>query len=118
MADGRSEHPRSGLITQASALAADINESRSTMAKLLNGDAELARQFRLDGPDETGDGTVPARSGVAARAHCRSFLQAEVGHEPAYKLAEGADYARASRFALRAIVKIAQEVQSTSLKYD
>lgn len=97
---------------------AEVYESRSTMAKLLAGDAELARQFRLDGPDETGDGTVPVRSGVAARAHCRSFLQAEVGHEAAYKYGEGPEFLRACRFTLRAIVKIAQEVQSTSLKYD
>jgi hypothetical protein len=41
-----------------------------------------------------------------------------VGHEPAYKFAEGAEYARACRFTLRAIVKIAQDVQTTSLKYD
>lgn len=96
----------------------EINESRSTMAKLLNGEAELARQFRLGGPDETGDGTVPARSGLAARPHCKSFLQASVEHEPAYKHGEGPEFLRACRFTLRAIVKIAQEVQTTSLKYD
>lgn len=97
---------------------AEIQESRSTMAKLLNGEAELARQFRLEGPDETGDGTVPARSGFAARPHCKSFLQASVGHEPAYKHEDGPDFLRACRFTLRAIVKIAQDVQNTSLKYD
>lgn len=97
---------------------AEIHESRSTMAKMLNGEAELARQFRLEGPDETGDGTVPARSGFAARPHCKSFLQASVEHEPAYKHGEGPEYLRACRFTLRAIVKIAREVQTTSLKYD
>jgi hypothetical protein len=97
---------------------ADIHESRSTMAKLMNGSGELPRHFQLQGPDETGDGTVPARSGLAARSYCKSFLQAEVEHEPAYKHGDGAEFLRACHFTLRAIVKIAQDVQSTSLKYD
>lgn len=96
----------------------EINEGRSTMAKLLNGTGELARLFRLQGPDETGDGTVPARSGFAAQPHCQSFLQASVEHEPAYKFGDGPEFLRACRFTLRAVVKIAQQVQSTSLKYD
>ncbi|MFZ5583896.1 MAG: hypothetical protein ACOZCK_14675 [Pseudomonadota bacterium] len=39
-------------------------------------------------------------------------------HEPAYRHGEGADNLRACRFTLRAIVKIAQAAQQTSLRYD
>ena len=74
--------------------------------------------YVISEPDEAGDGTVPHRSGVVVRTACQSFLQVEVGHEPAYKHSIGADNLRACRFTLRAIVKIAQAVQKSSLKYD
>jgi hypothetical protein len=45
-------------------------------------------------------------------------LEVSVGHEPAYKHDEAADNLRACRFTLRAIVKVAQQVQQTSLKYE
>jgi hypothetical protein len=83
-----------------------------------NSSAELMRHFRIDGPDESGDGTVPLRSGVAVKKACTSLLQVNVGHEPAYKYADGADNLRACRFTVRAVVKIAQEVQQTAMKYD
>lgn len=51
-------------------------------------------------------------------AHCKSLLQVNVEHEPAYRHGEGADNLRACRFTLRAIVKIAQAVQQSSLRYD
>lgn len=76
------------------------------------------QRYNISEPDEPGDGTVPQRSGRAVRAECRSYAELRVGHEPAYKFAEGDENARACRFALRAIVKIAQDVQMTSLKYD
>jgi hypothetical protein len=76
------------------------------------------RRYYISEPDEDGDGTVPRRSGMAPKATCKSFLQVNVGHEPAYKYGEGLDNLRACRFTLRAIVKIAQNVQQTSLKYD
>jgi hypothetical protein len=79
---------------------------------------EMERTYYISEPDEDGDGTVPQRSGRAVRKACLSYAEVKVGHEPAYKFAEGAEYARACRFTLRAIVKIAQDVQTTSLKYD
>jgi hypothetical protein len=75
------------------------------------------RSYIISQPDEPGDGTVPHRSGIAAKNYCKSFLQVKVGHEPAYNLAKGADNLRACRFTLRAIVSIAQLVQKTTLKY-
>jgi hypothetical protein len=76
------------------------------------------RKFTISNPDEAGDGTVPLRSGIAPKNHCQSMAHVDVEHEPAYKHSEGDDNLRACRFTLRAIVKIAQGVQQTSLKYD
>lgn len=93
---------------------------RDVAAKLLGHGWQKAENqtYVISEPDEAGDGTVPHRSGVAVKTICKSFLQVQVGHEPAYKHDEGADNLRACRFTLRAIVKIAQAVQETSLKYD
>lgn len=79
---------------------------------------ETERTFTLAEPDELGDGTVPHRSGVAPQPFAKGFLQVRLGHEPAYKLSEGADNLRACRFTLRSIVKIAQGVVRTSLRYE
>jgi pimeloyl-ACP methyl ester carboxylesterase len=76
------------------------------------------RRFSISDPEEDGDGTVPRRSGIAPRAACVSVLQVNVGHEPAFKYTAGADNLRACRFTLRAIARIAQEVNKTELKYD
>jgi hypothetical protein len=76
------------------------------------------RVFEISNPDEAGDGTVPHRSGIAVQDHCRAFLQANVEHEPAFNMEKGEDNLRACRFTLRAIVKIAQAVQQTSLRYE
>ena len=95
-----------------------INEARTTRAPVLTGQGELTRDYMLQGPDETGDGTVPMRSGVQPKSHCKAMLQVQVGHEPAYNPTKGAENVRACMFTLRCIVKIAQAVQQTSLKYD
>lgn len=76
------------------------------------------QSYELSEPDEPGDGTVPHRSGVSPQGRCQGFLQVKVGHEPAYKASDGPDNLRACRFALRSIVKIAQVVTKSSLKYD
>ncbi len=74
--------------------------------------------YRISAPDEPGDGTVPHRSGIALKDRCQSFLRVNVGHEPAFKHEDGADNLRACRFTLRAIVRLAQQVQSTALRYE
>jgi PGAP1-like protein len=76
------------------------------------------RSYRVSDPEEDGDGTVPHRSGIAPKPYCQSLLQVKVGHEPAYNRSKGPDHIRACQFTLRAIVKIAQAVQKTALKYD
>jgi hypothetical protein len=63
-------------------------------------------------------GGASHRSGIAPQANCQSLLRVKVGHEPAYKYEEGADNLRACQFTLRAIIKIAQAVQQTSLRYE
>ena len=95
--------------------------TKRTVAAPLRGDGWLRgehQDYKIAKQDEPGDGTVPHRSGVAPSAHCQSFLRVNVGHEPAYKYEEGAENLRACHFALRAIVKIAQGVQETSLRYE
>jgi len=74
--------------------------------------------YEISTPDEPGDGTVPHRSGIAPKPYCQSLLRVNVEHEPAYKHAEGLDNERACRFTLRAIVKIAQRVKETALRYE
>lgn len=95
--------------------------TKRTVAANLEGDGWLRAEnqtYRISSPDEPGDGTVPRRSGLAPRPHCKGFLLVGLGHEPAYKASKGADNLRACRFTLRAIVKIAQQVQHSSLKYE
>lgn len=74
--------------------------------------------YTISDPDEAGDGTVPYRSGAAVRPRSKFYLEVRVEHEPAYNPEQGADNVRALRFTLRAIVKIAQAVQATSLHYE
>lgn len=98
----------------------EINEER-TVSAALSGSGWLKAEnqdYKISEPDEEGDGTVPQRSGRAVRKACQSYAEMRVEHEPAYKFAEGPEYTRACRFTLRAIVKIAQDVQMTSLRYD
>lgn len=112
---------RAADVLNAQALDQSEISRRRTVAAPLKGSGWLQRErqaYKISEPDEAGDGTVPHRSGVAPKAHCQSFLQVNVGHEPAYKHGEGTDNLRACRFTLRAIVRIAQNVQQTSLSYE
>ena len=74
------------------------------------------QNYSIRTPDENGDGTLPQSSGIALPSHVKSFLKVTAAHEPAYR--EGVDVLRVRRFTLRAIVKVAQEVQATSLRYE
>ncbi len=98
-----------------------IGEDRTVSAPL-SGSGWFTGQhqnYHISDPEETGDGTVPRRSGVAPQSRCKSFLRVRVGHEPAFKAGDGADNLRACRFTLRAIVKIAQAVtQSATMRYE
>jgi pimeloyl-ACP methyl ester carboxylesterase len=99
----------------------EIKRQRTVRAPFVD-DGNFARSeyqiYSISEPDEDGDGTVPHRSGVSPEVHCKSFLQVNVEHEPAYKVSNGPDNRRACLFTLRAIVKIAQGIQHTSLRYD
>ena len=99
----------------------EIKRQRSVRAPFVD-NGNFARSeyqmYSISEPDEDGDGTVPHRSGASPKAHCKSFLQVNVEHEPAYKASNGSDNHRACLFALRAIVRIAQDLQQTSLRYD
>jgi hypothetical protein len=110
-AEGRPAYPLAGRALDSSEIG-----RRRTIASPLGGKGwrtGVQQRFRIIGPDAPGDGTVPHKSGVAPQPHVRSLLKVSVGHEPAYK-----DSELAQQFTLRAIVKIAQIVKQTSLKYD
>jgi hypothetical protein len=121
--DSPSLLPRTfGLVNvfeaKPAAAGGELKSERTVLAKPIdeNDKREQLRLFVLDPPDENGDGTVPNRSGIAAKKGAKSILQAVAGHEPAYK--EGPDVDRVRNFTVRAIVKIAQEITKTSLRYD
>jgi hypothetical protein len=109
-----------GELSKEKLPAPEINSARTVNTQYTDGGwfPDTQRRYFISEPEENGDGTVPHRSGIAPKAMCQSFLQLNVGHEPAYKASAGADNVRACRFTLRAIVKIAQAVQTTSLKYE
>ncbi|WP_246019813.1 esterase/lipase family protein [Limnobaculum zhutongyuii] len=69
----------------------------------------VGQRFTLQDAAENGDGTVPVISGVIADKHLVSRLPLKVEHEPAYKKPI------AQKFTLRAIIKIAQEVNNDPL---
>lgn len=93
----------------------EVGDSRTISAPLggTGWKTGVYQSYSISDPEEAGDGTVPQRSGVAPRPHVTSLLSVNVGHEPAYKASE-----RARLYTIRAIVKIAQEVQQTNLRYD
>lgn len=75
----------------------------------------VMQEYMISSPEESGDGTVPHRSGVAPlkNMNVKSGLQLRAGHEPAFR-----DSMLARRFTLRAIVQIAREVEKTPLAYE
>jgi hypothetical protein len=110
-AEGRPAYP-----LQAKALDQSQVSTKRTVASPLGGKGwrtGVQQSYRIADPATPGDGTVPHKSGIAPEQYARSMLKVSVGHEPAYKESE-----IAQRFTLRAIVKIAQLVNQTALKYD
>ncbi|VEI72003.1 hypothetical protein [Serratia rubidaea] len=69
------------------------------------------QSWRLLPPQEAGDGTVPVHSGRIAGHYLRARYRIAVQHEPAYQ------NTLAQQFTLRALIKIIQEVQHTTLAY-
>ncbi len=109
---------RAADVLNARALdPSQVNETRTVSASLQGSGWLRAEQqdYTVSEPDEPGDGTVPHRSGIAPKLHVRSLLQVNTGHEPAYYA--GADIERVRQFTVRAIVKIAQRINETSLAY-
>ncbi len=98
----------------------EIHDERTVAAPLL-GEGWMKGEhqtYTISEPDESGDGTVPNRSGIVPKAACRSFMQTPVEHESAFNPTENSHSLRACHFTLRAIVYIAQDVQNTSLRYE
>jgi hypothetical protein len=110
-AEGRPPYPLQGRALNSSEIG-----TQRTIASPIGGKGwrtGVQQSYRIGDPATPGDGTVPHRSGIAPEPYVRSLLKVSVGHEPAYKNSE-----IAQKFTLRAIVKIAQHVMQTSLRYD
>lgn len=106
-------------VLEAGSVVPDQKHEDRTVAAKLDGKGWLQAErqnYTISHPEEFGDGTVPHRSGIAPREQVKSLMQVNTGHEPAFKA--GADLQRIRRFTLRAIVQIAQEVSTTSLRYE
>lgn len=111
LSGSRPSYPMAGRALNSN----EVGSSR-TIAAPLGGTGwktGVQQRYTLSDPEEPGDGTVPLRSGVAPRQYVISMLSVNVGHEPAYKESE-----RARLFTVRAIVKIMQNVNQTSLSYE
>lgn len=116
---GLSQRESGADVPNGQGYPGEINDTRTVNVSVEGGVLRHeTRSYRISEPEENGDGTVPHRSGMAPQKHCKSFLQVNVAHEPAYKFSKSDDNRRACRFTLRAIVQIAQDVQQTSLRYD
>lgn len=122
----RGKRPANVLDAQPIAVNRDtdkytgLQETRDVLAPLGGaGFVQNERQlYTISNPDADGDGTVPHRSGHSLISVCRTFMQVNVAHEPAFNLTKGKENLRACRYTLRSIIQIAQAVQATSLKYD
>lgn len=73
------------------------------------------RKFELLPPKDPGDGTVPVSAAVINSPNLQAQLGVGVDHEGAYETKNTND---ARWFTLRSIIKIAQAVNGTGLKYD
>ncbi|MEO7065629.1 MAG: hypothetical protein ABI114_01860 [Rhodanobacter sp.] len=93
----------------------DQVSNRRTIAAPLRGDGwrkSVVQNYVISDPEEPGDGTVPERSGKAPERQASSILTVSTDHEAAFRECEAGRL-----FTLRAIVKIAQAVKTTSLAY-
>lgn len=72
----------------------------------------IHQTYQILPAEESGDGTVPVRSGRIAEHHLQASFQVSVSHEAAFK------HRLAQQFTLRALVKIVQQIQQTALRYE
>lgn len=102
--------PALDSVTNLPSLSASPTGTQVVAGKV--GQWSTREHFVLQGVNENGDGTVPARSGSAPGRYARACVGFDdVEHEPAYqKLPQ-------QLYALWAIIKIAQNVKGTSLEY-
>ncbi len=71
----------------------------------------IYQQYTIQPPIDFGDGTVPVRSAQIPDRHLKSRVSLPVAHESAYK------NLAAQKYTLWAIVKIAQKIKETTLRY-
>ncbi|CNJ01321.1 lipase family alpha/beta hydrolase [Yersinia intermedia] len=109
---GRSRSPKDGQAI-ADPLHQQIHTER-TVATPLQGSGwkkGIYQQYTIQPPIDFGDGTVPVRSAQIPDRHLKSRVSLPVAHESAYK------NLAAQKYTLWAIVKIAQKIKETTLRY-
>lgn len=112
---GRPHFPLKGKV--ASTANPDLNTARSVLTPF-EGDGwqddwqkVIRQRYQIQAPTDLGDGTVPVHSSKIPEHYLQSRVALPVEHEPAYK------HPAAQKYTLWAIVKIAQKVKQTSLRY-
>lgn len=98
-----------------------LNEIESSRTVILavepNKENWLRREYTISQPEDSGDGTVPVKAAKFTDSGLKGLLGVEVSHEGAYKKKGDNPTDDARLFTLRSIIKIAQEVNSTTLAY-
>ncbi|MEG1089734.1 MAG: hypothetical protein RR184_06590 [Citrobacter sp.] len=96
----------------------EIEGSRTVvLATDLNKENWLKREYIISPPESSGDGTVPVEAAKFTDEGLKGMLGVEVSHEGAYKKKGDNPTDHARLFTLRSIIKIAQEVNNTTLAY-
>lgn len=101
--DGQALNPLEEVGTRRSVSTSLGNKERNKVSY---------QTYTISEPEEPGDGTVPERSGRAPSTYARSLLTVSTDHEAAFR-----DCEAGRLFTLRAIVKIAQAIKTTSSAY-
>jgi hypothetical protein len=108
---GRSRFPLEGRTTTR--MGEEVHTQR-TVATPLGGDGwkkGIYQEYKIQPPTDLGDGTVPVRSAKIPKRYLQSRMSLPVEHESAYKNTV------AQKYTLWAIVKIAQKIKETTLRY-
>jgi hypothetical protein len=111
LTQGRSPFPVEGRTTTP---MGEEGSTQRTVATPLGGGGwkkGIYQQYQIQPPTDWGDSTVLLRSSQTPEHYLQSRVGLPVEHEPAYKNSQ------AQRYTLWAIVKIAQKIKQTSLRY-
>ena len=96
----------------------EIEDSRTViLTSDPNRENWLRKGYIISPAQDSGDGTVPVQGAKIINSGLKGMLGVEVSHEGAYKKKGDNPTDNARLFTLRSIIKIAQEVNKTTLAY-